>query len=162
MTSNGKQFTVHQEGAEGTLQVDALTGSILTPLDQRPDWAEGYGVAVLQERIKFYEDRLGKDSQTFKDIIGATTISAGDLAWVGVDSEQEPHEFSASEEHRMDVIATTFGINRDTGDMGVTTAQREVSAQNRGRSQHEINALEESLEAGFNTGDVAHQQKATG
>lgn len=148
---------VHKDGDEGTLQINARTGKIVTPNDQQPAWAEGLTVALVQERVTFYEKRLGAESTAFKTLMGQTeAIEFSDLGWLGVDAQQQELEITADPSYRSEVIAKALGIDTESGDMtGKALAEREVSRENRGRTQSEIEALEDSVRAGFQGGERA-------
>lgn len=149
-----KTLIVHKEGEEGTLQIEAASGKIVTTLDQRPDWAEGLTTALVQERISFYESRFGAGSTAFQSLMNDTTaIEFSDLGWLGVDAEQNELEVSADPHYRSEVVAKALGIDTETGEMSHTAlAEREVSRENRGRTPEEIAALEESVQSGFTGG----------
>jgi len=107
---DGKPVLVHKKGAEGGLAIGSLSGRILTPIMERPDWAEGLAVALLAERHEFYLSRLGP---VFAEQRAAdTVIPFEDLGWVATDAEGEQIELEADSEHRMDVIAEATGVIR--------------------------------------------------
>ncbi len=153
-------FTVHKEGQEGTIQVARDTGKIVTSLDQRPDWAEGLTTALVQERISFYEKRLGSGSDDCKRIVAADAVEFTDLGWLGMHAEGgDELEVFADPVTRSEMVAKCLGINTETGEFtkGNVLAEREVSRENRGRTQSEIEALEDSVKQGF-TGETARQE----
>lgn len=158
-----KNPIVHKDGEEGTLTLDAMTGKITTPLDQRPDWAEGLTTGLIQERTSFYDKRLGAESTAFKAMLESTTaIEFSDLGWIGVDAAGDEKEIFADPTFRSEVVAKALAIdtNADTADASMTAkalAEREVSRENRGRTQSEIEALEQSVGQGF-TGETTRQQ----
>ncbi len=152
---------VHKEGEEGTMVLDRLSGRIVTPLDERPDWAEGLTTALVQERVTYYEKRLGADSEAFKAIQDHTqAIEFSDLGWLGVDAEQHELEVQADLTYRSEVVAKALGIDTETGEMSAPAlAEREVTRENRPRTQAEMKALEESVEHGFQ-GEGAQTENA--
>lgn len=108
------RIAVTKSGHEGGIHIDALTGQIVTPPEQRPDWAEGYAVALLGERTGWYEKRLGE--QLSESIRKPDMIDASDLGWVGVDAEGDEVEIEASHEFRMDVLSGLLNIDRQDFD----------------------------------------------
>lgn len=158
-----KNPIVHKEGEEGTLMLDATTGKIVTPTDQQPDWAEGLTTGLIQERTSFYEKRFGKKSTAFRTMLARTeAIEYSDLGWIGVDASGAEKEIFADPTHRSEVVAKVLNIDTDvdTADASMSAkalAEREVSRENRGRTQSEIEALESSVNQGF-TGETTRQQ----
>ncbi|MCC5780514.1 hypothetical protein H7H48_15745 [Nitratireductor sp. B36] len=104
------RIAVHMEGQEGALHIDGLTGQIVTPNQERPEWADGYAVALLAERIGWYEQRLGH--QLPEAIRKPQLLTAQDLGWIGVDAEGDEVEIEANAEHRMELLAGYLGIDR--------------------------------------------------
>ena len=76
------QIIIHKADQEGAFHIDALTGQITTPTDERPEWAEGYAVALLGERTGWYEQRLGQ--QLPDNIRKPAMIDASDLGWIAL------------------------------------------------------------------------------
>lgn len=108
-TNNGKRILIHKTGEEGAFHVDAMTGMILTPPEERPDWAEGLATAMLAERVGFYERRMGTN---IPEVLRAPdAIAYEDLSWVGVDQEGDEVEIEASHEHRSEVLAELLKID---------------------------------------------------
>lgn len=163
--NNIKGVTVHKAGAEGTILVDPMSGKILTPTDHQPDWAEGLATALIQERISFYERRFGVGSAAFNDVMSAPAIEFSDLGWLGVDAAGDELEVFADPSFRSEVVAKALGIDTEDGTMsGDVLAEREVSRENLGRTQTEIEALERSTETGFQPGarGETEKERATG
>jgi len=122
--TSGLTSLVHKKDHEGTLQIDTHTGYILTPMDERPEWAEGLTLAQIAERHKFYGDRL-KDHYT-AEMAAPEVFAYEDLSWLGareypVDAPyinpetgmEEPFEafiIDADEEHRQEVLANVLGF----------------------------------------------------
>lgn len=161
--TNGTPITVHKEGEEGVLLVDRLEGKILTPHDQRPDWAEGLTVALIQDRLFWYEKRFGKESTAFKAIADETVaIEFSDLSWLGVDAEQEPLMVDFSADYRSEVVAKVLGVNTDDATMTrPALAERELHRENPPRTQAERDALEQSLKEGFGGSDAVKEDRQT-
>ena len=113
-TNNGNTIPVHKSGDEGILTIDAMTGTITTPADERPTWAEGLAVAMLGERTGFYEKRLG--ALLTEDLRSPEVLEYADLSWVGVDEEGDEVEVEASHEFRSVKLAELLGI--DTTEAG--------------------------------------------
>lgn len=161
-TSSKNTVLVHKEGEEGVISVDRTTGRIISSLDERPDWSEGLATALVQERLDFYQKRLG-DGTVYQSLSDAQAIEYSDLSWIGVDANQDEQEIEASADYRMDIVAKALGMDRETGELsGDIIAEREVSRENRGRTQGEVQALEESVKTGFGQQDDAQAAKAEG
>lgn len=108
-TINGTTIPVHKAGEEGIITIDAMTGQITTPSNERPLWAEGLATAMLAERTGFYERSLGVQmAETFRL---PEAFEYADLSWVGVDEEGDEVEIEASHEHRSMVLASALGID---------------------------------------------------
>lgn len=150
---------VHKEGDEGAVAIERLTGKILTPIMDRPGWAEGLVTALPQERLSYYEKRLGT-SAALESLRAAPAIEYSDLGWVGVDAEGDELEIEANPDFRADMMAAALGIDRDTGDLGMVLAEREVSRENLQRTPEELNALSESVKQGFGEA-AAHEERPT-
>lgn len=103
---DGAPILVHKEGEEGGIAIGSLSGRILTPLMERPEWTEGLAVAKIGDRVEWYQSRLGKD------VSGDQIINFLDLGWVCVDAVGEEFETDADSEHRMDIIAEATGVIR--------------------------------------------------
>lgn len=108
---NQNHIFVHKEGEEGIIALDGATGQIVSPVDERPDWADGLATALLSERSKFYTTRLGE--QAAAPIIGAQAIAFQDLGWIGLDAEQNEMELEADPDFRAEMIATVLKLDRD-------------------------------------------------
>lgn len=163
--NNIKGVTVHKEGAEGTILVDPMSGKILTPTDQQPDWCEGLATCLIQERISFYERRFGTGSAGFNEMMSADAVEFSDLGWLGVDAAGDEMEVFADPAYRSEVVAKVLGIDTESGAFsGTVLAEREVSRENMGRTQSEIEALEQSQGQGFQGGERANveNERATG
>lgn len=153
---------VHKKDAEGALVINATTGIITQPVDERPEWAEGLTCALLIERHKFYSDRLGP--QYAKDHYMPDAYAFEDLGWIAVDAEGEPLEIDADTEHRMSVIAEVLDIDR-TADLSAhdeatgedTAGKGEQAAvlidMQHDYSDEEAHALEKAQSADF--GEIA-------
>lgn len=163
--NNPQGVTVHKAGAEGTILVNPNTGKILTPIDQQPDWAEGLATALVQDRISFYERRFGEGSVAFNDVMSADAIEFSDLGWLGVDASGDELELFADPSYRSEIVAKALGIDTESGEMsGTVLAEREVSRENMGRTQTEIEAMERSQAQGFTGGErsIVENERATG
>lgn len=161
-TSNNDRspIIIHKEGEEGAITVSRTTGIITTPHNERPDWAEGFSTALLEERLKFYGDRLGKDSVAFKAMAAADAIETSDLTWIGVDADGDERTIDASSEYRMGLVTVCIGMDAESGELsGTVLAEHEVSRENSPRSSDEMAALEQSVRDGFAAGDTVSDQK---
>lgn len=103
---DGNPIVVHKQGAEGGIAIGSLSGRILTPLMERPEWTEGLAVAKLGDRVEWYQSRLGKD------VSADTIIAFEDLGWVCVDAVGDEFESEADSEFRMNIIAEATGVIR--------------------------------------------------
>ena len=99
-------FLVHKANAEGGLAIDGLTGLVIQPLDERPDWSEGLVCALFVEHHNFYLSRLGKAPTL------ASPLAFEDFSWVAVNAEGDELELEADSEHRMNNIAEAVGVVR--------------------------------------------------
>ncbi|WP_266031253.1 hypothetical protein [Brucella intermedia] len=106
-----KHIAIVKEGHEGGLHIDAMTGQITTLPDERPDWADGYAVALLTERTGWYERRLGQ--QLAENIRKPDVMDVRDLGWVAFDAEGEEVEVEADTDYRMDVLAKLLDVDRE-------------------------------------------------
>lgn len=155
---------VHKEGDEGTLTIDALSGAIVTELDQRPDWADGLVAALHQQRLSWYELRLGAESAAFKAIKDADAIEYADLDWLGISEDtQDEITIEANPEYRSEVVAKALGIDTMEGELGAgITAEIEVDTKRHTMSQHERNVMEQAVAEGFTEQQATEQQQAAG
>ena len=154
---------VHKEGEEGALTIDPLNGRITTPHDERPDWAEGFAVAMVAERIDFYTKRLGEGTPQCTAIVEAQAIEVSDLSWIGVNADGDEMEVEADAETRMNLLSAALGMDRDSGELsGTVLAEREIERQPHMATQEEAKAIEESIESGFSTTSKVEGNKATG
>lgn len=133
-----KTVLVHKEGEEGSILLDYDTGIVTTPIDERPDWADGLAVGQLQERRRFYEQKLGETTAAalLEEVTEAKGIAFQDLSWVGSSETGENTELNADPDYRMDVVAKALGIEREAGDTDVLAVQGaiaevEIDMQNR-------------------------------
>lgn len=153
---------VHKEGEEGTLLIDRYTGRIVTPLIERPDWAEGLHTALVRERDAFYQgngkqpgeagfvgNRLGKAYTD--EMRNPAAYVFQDLGWLGQDAEQEECTIDADNDYRMEVIATVLGINREDFETPITgtVAEIEIDLEARHVSKAELGEIERELLPGF-------------
>jgi len=122
-------IAIHKAEHEGAFHIDALTGQVTTPVDERPEWAEGFAVALLGERTGWYEQRLGKELP--ESIRKPELIDASDLGWIAFDAEGSEVEIEADSDHRMDVLAGILNIDREDFDgekeLQGTVAEAEVN-----------------------------------
>lgn len=145
---------IHRANVEGALIVDALTGLIAQPLDERPDWAEGLSCALLAERLNWYSSRLSPEAMA--PLKRPEAIAYEDLGWVAVDAEGEPFEQEADAEHRMATLAELLGVSRPddlSEDIehthGRLLATADVEYRDPERTQEEASALEDAATSGF-------------
>lgn len=140
---------VHKEGEEGVFTIDRLTGRITTPIDERPEWCDGLATALIQERLKFYKDRLGDGTQ-FAAIEAATAIEYSDLGWIGVDAEGDEVEIEADPATRTEMLAAALGMDEEgeLTDRSRVLAETEADTQNTSMTAEELKALEEARDVG--------------
>lgn len=149
VTPSGKTSLVHKDGHEGSVVIDGMTGIILTPSEQRPDWAadDNLAAAVVSERFKFYEERLGKEYA--QSIQFAELIDSRDLQWVALDEEGEllaPIE--ADSDYRMEVIAKAVGADLEEGTISDVLYETAVSLDVE-RTDEEAQAIDDMAKTSF-------------
>lgn len=179
MENVGKTALVHKQDAEGSLTIDTATGFILTPMDERPDWAENLNIANTAERHMFYMERLAhKDAEgnvtatLYTDEMKTPDVIAfEDLMWTGVreypadapyinteTGAPESHEVITVEpdfEFRQQVLSQVLDITSELDAHGNETgsirgAEVEVAiSQDNLRTAEELEALEQDKQAGF-------------
>lgn len=110
-TINGKTIPVSKKDSEGIIEIDAMTGTITTPPGERPDWAEGLAVAMLAERVGYYEKALG--ATMAEDQRHPEQLHYEDLSWIGVDAEGDEVEVEAIHQFRSEKLAEVLGISTD-------------------------------------------------
>jgi hypothetical protein len=146
--ATGKVAMVHKKDAEGSIEIDAQTGWVLTSKDERPEWAEHLVIAHLAERHQYYTNRLGK--QYSGEHKNPDVFAYEDLAWstvkdIAVEGQEgeETGLIDADAEFRMDVLAAVLGIDREEGTIENVLAEGEIS-MDQYRSDEEAALLEES------------------
>lgn len=121
------RIIVHKADHEGALHIDGLTGQVLTPPDDRPEWSDGFAVALLAERTGWYEQRLG---QHLPDPIRKPEmLDVADLGWIAFDAEGEEVEIEADTDHRMDILASILDVDREDFDQGLAFKNRLAEAE---------------------------------
>lgn len=133
---DGKPVLVHKKGEEGALAIGSLSGRIITPIMERPDWSEGLAVADLAERHEFYTSRLGRE-QPLGDL-----VAFEDLGWVAIDASGDQAILEADTEYRMDIIAEATGVHR------VSDLSSELQDDTAGEMAHVV--LDETREYAHN------------
>lgn len=146
-----RKAIVHKSDAEGGLIIDRLTGHVIQPLMERPEWAEGLTLALLAERHGFYTTRLGPLYTA--EMKNPEIFEFADLGWIGTTAEGEAVEIEADAEHRMEVIAKVTGVDRETGahetGKGWNLAAEVEVAMDQHRTDAEAAALLTSQEQAF-------------
>ena len=132
---------VHRKDAEGTLMLERGTGIIVTPIMERPEWAEGLAIALLDEHREWYLKRTGKYEEP-------VVFRFMDLGWVGMTEDEGSAEIFADPEVRQERLAHMLGVNRETGDIAGALADVE-HAFDQERSPEEASAIEDSQAEGF-------------
>lgn len=120
-----KQIIITKGGEEGSILIDHLDGRVLTPADERPQWADGLAAAMLVERTGWYEKRLG--AQLSAEQARPDIIAFEDLEWVAIDAEADEVHLEADADFRMETLATIMGIDREDFD-GVTNFQKSIAS----------------------------------
>lgn len=149
----GHTALVHRKDHEGVFQIDANTGRVITTHDDRPEWAYDLALAQLAERTLFYRSRLGEEAFT-ADMQRPEVFAFEDLGWLCENTDQNSPEagneyvIEADAEHRMDVLASALGIDRETGEITGVKAEAEIVRDNY-RSDEELQALAEAQAEGY-------------
>ncbi|MBK3400407.1 hypothetical protein [Methylobacterium ajmalii] len=142
-----RTIPVHKTDEEGVLFINALSGVVQQPIEDRPEWADGLSCALLAERHGWYASRLG--SQYADEHKMPEVFNYADLGWIGVTEEGEAVEIAADDEFRMEVISEVIGADRDEGTItGEGRTEVELSLD-RTRTGDEVAALEHAQEQGF-------------
>lgn len=131
LRTSGLTTLVHKQGSEGVIHIDPMSGLIITPQEERPDWAEELSVANTPARMMFYTDRLGADHPKMTNAFKVPELLAyEDLDWsclkpygedavtgepielLNADGTSDPFEaytIEADHEHREQVLAVALG-----------------------------------------------------
>lgn len=114
MNTTGKHIIVHKTGEEGAMMIDSRTGSILTPSNERPMWADGYAAAMLGERVGWYEKRLGEHLPD--KLRSPEVLNVVDLSWVAIDSDLNEVEIEHDPEFRQNLLSQIMEIGTSAED----------------------------------------------
>lgn len=106
-----KRIIIEHKGEEGAMHVDAQTGTITTPANERPEWGAGLAVAMLASRVGWYEQRLGANMPD--SLRSPGIIDFHDLDFVGVDEAGDEVEVEASIEYRTEKLASLLELDLD-------------------------------------------------
>lgn len=170
MHTSGQAVLVHKDGQEGAITIDPVTGYVLTPLDERPDWASELTIAQTTERHMFYMDRLGELYTAERQ--APYLLAAEDLQWFGVreypadapykneeTGEEELSELYVVEpdhEFRQNILSTALGITaeldaqgNETGSIAGLSASEVAISEDVERSAEEIAELERVQASSF-------------
>ncbi len=168
---------VHKAGHEGAIEIDPITGNILTLAAERPEWAEELTVAQMAERHSYYSQALS--TLWTAPLQTPEIIAFEDVCWLAVRADdlsdeqkaealsQDPnydgfehYELEADTEFRAQVVAAVLGIAGDIETMenellagapelsNTVDLTAELLADNF-RSQEEIQQMEESRKERF-------------
>lgn len=110
-----KRIIIHKPDSEGAFHIDAMTGAVVTPQNELPDWAEGLASALLAERVGFYEKRLGTNLP--EQLRKPNSMAMEDLGWIGVDQEGDEVEIEAVTEYRSEMLGKLLEIDLDNEDL---------------------------------------------
>lgn len=152
---SGKVVHVHKKDAEGMLAIDGYTGQVIPGQHDKPEWAQEAGLvqAMLAERHIFYSARLGEQNYT-DEMRNPEVMAFEDLGWLALHTDpahgedDDEYVIEASEEHRMDVLASALGIDRESGEIKGVLAETEV-ASDQTRSAEELAQLQEAQAGRF-------------
>lgn len=167
--TSGKTALVHKQDAEGSITIDAHTGQILTPHDERPDWASDLTIAQIAMRDQFYINALGDLYTNDRQV--PEVLAFEDIDWLGareypVDApyinpetnaveDSELFTIDADHDFRQQQVATVLGIEAELDEHGNETgrivgalAEVEMASDNM-RSPEEIAELEKEQATGF-------------
>lgn len=156
LNSNRTAYIVHKEGEPGTLELSP-SGRVVTEPFNRPDWAGNVVLANLAERNMFYQTRLG--AELAEPLVTTNIINVLDLGFVALDDEGNEVELIADSEYRMNMLATTLGVDRETGDIEGAVTEHYIDRDNKGYTLEEI-ASKQDIDAVF--GEQTQQQTAKG
>ncbi|MGV1835245.1 hypothetical protein ACQZ6C_10825 [Rhizobium rhizogenes] len=171
---SGKTIIVTKQGEDGGIEVDALTGLVVTATvnpetGQRegielPGWASGLTNALLAERHIFYRNRLG--GLYTDELKQPATIAFEDLCWVHVSELETPvlnettgllehvelTQLDADHEFRMAIISEVTGIAGDIdleeGTFGKDAITQAIARDNM-RTAEELASMEQAKQEGF-------------
>lgn len=170
---------VHKADHEGIIEINPMTGHVLTLLDERPEWASELTVAQIAERHGFYSHHLGGKYEG--DLVIPEAFAFEDLSWTCARPMPEGHdeatalasdpnydgfehyETEASQEWRSEFLATTLGIEGDISALeaellgealpgsseSVTVDISEAVYADNFRTQEELEELDKSRQTGF-------------
>ena len=169
MHTSGQTVLVHKANHEGAIQIDPVTGYVLTPQDDRPEWASELTIAQTTERHLFYTDRLRGLYTAERS--HPEVMAFEDLAWFGVreypadapyiNTETNEAEYSelytvsADEEFRtnqlMEAMTLTSELDAEGNETGsIYGAEVEVAiAEDNLRSAEELAELEADQKQGM-------------
>lgn len=169
MGDTGNHVLVHKQDAEGAITIDRNTGEIVTPLDERPEWAAELTIAQVAQRHLFYVNALGPNYT--EDRQSPEILAAEDLDWLGareypvdapyvdpetgLSSDHELFTIDADHEFRQQQVATALGIEAELDEHGNETgaikdalASVEI-ARDEQRSADEVAELEAEQMRGY-------------
>jgi hypothetical protein len=109
-----KHIAIHKHGEDGGFHIDAETGLITTPAEERPVWSEGFARADMAEYTQWYKSRLGDNAP--EHLTAPGLLEVGILQWDGVDAEGDQVEIDANAETRTSLMAGLLGISTDADD----------------------------------------------
>lgn len=127
MNTTGKHIIVHKTGEEGAMMIDARTGSILTPSNERPVWADGYAAAILGERVGWYEKRLGE--HLADKLRSPEVLNVVDLSWVALDENLDEVEIEHDPEFRQNLLSQIMEIGTSAEDFDKLLETYSVGAE---------------------------------
>jgi len=139
------RIAVTNEGHEGAIEIDRLTGQIVTPVDQRPEWAEGHAVALLAERTGYYEKRIGTLPE---HLSSPDNMVYQDLGWLGVDIEGDEVEIEANADYRMNLLGELLGVDTTDAEATIPGQSIELAHEQAANPSHE-QTLQEVEGVGF-------------
>jgi len=91
--------------AATNIEINSITGTVVSDLDALPEWAEGLGVAVVSERSQYYRAAVGY-VPVVGDERGIEIINVADLEWVAKFEGEDESIVPADHEYRMAQVSS--------------------------------------------------------
>jgi hypothetical protein len=104
---------ITKNNQEGILTIDKADGRLLTKHEELPEWTEGLVMAMLAERIGYYNNKLGADHELVKAHLSSETVAFEDISWMSRTSGGADEDILADEEVRLQnvqSILTDMGV----------------------------------------------------
>jgi hypothetical protein len=162
---------VTKNGEEGILTLDKGDGRLLTKHEEMPEWGNGLVMAMLAERIGYYNVKLGADHELVKAHLASETVAFEDISWMARSDGGEDKDILADGEVRLqnvNSILTDMGVIAQTdegtlinGSSGtITRAELEEMRPQGAVSLSEANATTADMaSSAANVEDLTEQSK---